>query len=262
MKQIAVLISGTGTNLKNLAEECKNNLNTQCKISLVISNHKDVKGIEIAKEYGLKTIILEEKTKPISILGKNIESYNLFSSLRIAAEEEFLNNKEALGGINFLSFIKCSSSLNPKYPIITKFIECINKNPSFIKFLEREEYDENLHKALQEHNIDYIFLAGFMRILSPSFTAKWNKKIINIHPSLLPAFGGAKAVKEALKYGVKITGCTVHFVNAGVDSGSIIAQKALHIKQNETEQELHKRIKLLEQELYPEVLKNLINNNI
>ena len=348
MKKIAVLISGSGTNLKNLAEECETKLKNKCQISIVISNRKDVKGLEIAKEYGLKTLILEEKGKQISILGKNITDYNLFSSLRIAAEEEFLNFRNIcfslknikennldncltdsctmlpnssnllfeeeieilkhheieiiIANINislvkkdFTLFIKtlfelyslinsknltqhdfakiCISIFQPEYnrldhsmelkiQNIVDFIKCIDKNPSFIKFLEREEYDINLSNILKNEGVELIFLAGFMRILSPSFTKKWPNKIVNIHPSLLPSFGGAKAVKEALKYGVKITGCTVHFVNSGVDSGNIIAQNALNIMPNETEDELHERIKLLEKELYPKVLTNLIEENI
>ena len=185
MKKIAIFISGEGTNLKNLLEECNTNLKNKCEVAVVITSNNNAKGVNIAKKYG-------------------IEPY------------------------------------------------CFNCDLSS---------QFSISKLLKEKNIDFIFLAGFMKILSSEFVNDWRNKIINIHPSLLPAFGGANAVQQALDYGAKITGCTVHYVDETIDSGSIIAQKALDVMPNETESELHERIKKLEKELYPQVLTNLITNN-
>jgi len=100
----------------------------------------------------------------------------------------------------------------------------------------REEYDNQLVKVLHEHEIDIIVLAGFMRILTPFFVNTFINRIVNIHPSLLPAFPGLNAQKQALNHGSKISGCTVHFASEEVDNGPIILQRAVEISNDDTEE--------------------------
>lgn len=118
----------------------------------------------------------------------------------------------------------------------------------------REAFDGALHKALVNANIDVVCLAGFMRLLTPGFVEKWEQKMLNIHPSLLPAFKGAHAIKDALEAGAEETGCTVHYVTAEMDSGPIIEQAATPIKQGDTEESLAERIHALEHKIYPSAL--------
>ena len=108
--------------------------------------------------------------------------------------------------------------------------------------------------ALMEAEVDLIVLAGFMRVLKSEFMRAFAQKIINIHPSLLPAFPGLAAWKQALEYGVKFTGCTIHFVDQGVDTGPIISQEIVPVKQDDTPESLHERIQVAERKLYPEVI--------
>jgi len=122
-------------------------------------------------------------------------------------------------------------------------------------FKSKEAYDEELAQTIKSYDIDLVVLAGFMRILSPSFVKHFENKIINIHPSLLPAFPGLKAQKQALDYGVKYTGCTVHFVNEKVDGGPIILQDIVKVKDDDTEFSLSNRILEKEHELLPLVIK-------
>jgi phosphoribosylglycinamide formyltransferase-1 len=105
--------------------------------------------------------------------------------------------------------------------------------------------------ALQEAKVDLIVLAGFMRVLKGDFLRAFEGRIVNVHPSLLPSFPGLEAWKQALDYGVKVTGCTVHYVDAGVDSGAIIAQQTVPVLDDDTTQTLHARIHSAEHELYP-----------
>ncbi|NLN17901.1 MAG: phosphoribosylglycinamide formyltransferase [Firmicutes bacterium] len=108
-----------------------------------------------------------------------------------------------------------------------------------------------LTQKLQELDVDLIVLAGFMRILPPDFLARYPERIINIHPSLLPAFPGLKAQRQALEYGVRFTGCTVHFVDEGVDSGPIIDQRVVPVYPDDTEESLAARILVEEHRLLP-----------
>lgn len=115
-----------------------------------------------------------------------------------------------------------------------------------------DEATENAYvQALQEANVGLVVLAGFMRILKGDFLRAFAHRVINIHPSLLPAFPGLEAWKQALDYGVRVTGCTVHFVDLGVDTGPIIAQNMVPILDNDTAATLHERIQRAEHELYP-----------
>jgi phosphoribosylglycinamide formyltransferase-1 len=114
-----------------------------------------------------------------------------------------------------------------------------------------EEAERAYVQALQDAQVDLVVLAGFMRVLKGDFLDAFERRIVNIHPSLLPSFPGLEAWKQAFDHGVKVTGCTVHFVDAGVDSGPVIGQQAVPVLDNDTPETLHQRIHAAEHELYP-----------
>ena len=118
----------------------------------------------------------------------------------------------------------------------------------------REAFDRELVTALNEAGVTWIVLAGFMRVLSPVFLDAYKGRIVNIHPALLPSFPGVNAQRQALEHGVKVTGCTVHFVDAGVDTGRIIAQRAVPVLDADDEASLSQRIHAAEHELLVSVL--------
>ena len=122
------------------------------------------------------------------------------------------------------------------------------------KFPDRESFDRAVVMTLKEAGVDFIVLAGFMRILSPYFIKAYRHKILNIHPSLLPAFKGAHAIDDAWKAGVSTTGVTVHFVDEEIDHGAIILQKEVTIKPKDTLAKLEARIHKVEHGLYPKVI--------
>jgi phosphoribosylglycinamide formyltransferase-1 len=126
----------------------------------------------------------------------------------------------------------------------------------------REQYDQNLISVISERNIDLICLAGFMRLLSASFIDAFPGRIMNVHPSLLPCFPGLHAQKQALEHGVKLTGCTVHFVDHGLDSGPIILQKAMDIEPIDTEETLSARLLPLEHQTYREAVRLFFENRL
>lgn len=121
-------------------------------------------------------------------------------------------------------------------------------------FASRRDFDSAFADAVEESGVDIVALAGFMRIISPSFLHQLPGKVINIHPSLLPAFPGLDAQKQALEYGVKITGCTVHFVDEGVDTGPIIIQSAVPVLPDDTVELLSARILQQEHIIYPKAV--------
>jgi phosphoribosylglycinamide formyltransferase 1 len=186
LKSIVILISGAGSNMRALVQA-----NLPCKIAAVISNQPDAPGLQLAKQLGLETRVVDHTT-----------------------------------------------------------------------FNTREEFDAALDKSIQEFSPDYILLAGFMRILGDKFINKNNGLLINIHPSLLPAFTGMHTHKRALAQGVKIHGCTVHFVTADLDSGPIIAQAAVAVLDNDDETTLAARVREAEHRLYPLALKYLLENRV
>ena len=123
-----------------------------------------------------------------------------------------------------------------------------------------KKLEEEVSKLVSQYNTDLLVLAGFMRLLSTEFVDSMpQRSIINIHPSLLPAFKGVHAVEQALEYGVKYTGVTVHYVDEGIDSGSIIDQTILKITKNDTPKTLHNRIQAIEHELYSSTIKRILN---
>ena len=123
----------------------------------------------------------------------------------------------------------------------------------------RLEYDKKIISTLEEYGVTpkngLVCLAGFMRIISPEFVKKYKNRIINIHPALLPAFPGLDAQKQAIEYGSKYSGCTVHFVDSGVDTGPIILQSIIKIRKGDTEKTLSKRILAKEHHAYPEAIR-------
>lgn len=130
----------------------------------------------------------------------------------------------------------------------------------------RTKLDEDAERAyaaaLQGAQVDLVALAGFMRILKGDFIKSFEGRIINIHPSLLPSFPGLEAWKQALEHGVKVTGCSVHFVDAAVDSGPIIGQQAVPVLDGDTPETLHQRIQVAEHELYPECVAAIARGQI
>ncbi len=129
------------------------------------------------------------------------------------------------------------------------------------KGVPREEFDAQVIAVLEEAGVDLVCLAGYMRLLSADFIAKYSGCIMNIHPSLLPSFPGLHAQKQALDHGVKITGCTVHLVDVGLDTGPILAQTAVAVLPGDTEETLSARVLAEEHRLYPATIQQWIDGN-
>ncbi|MGO8763674.1 MAG: phosphoribosylglycinamide formyltransferase [Limisphaerales bacterium] len=125
-----------------------------------------------------------------------------------------------------------------------------------------EEAELQFVDALRAAKVDLIVLAGFMRVLKGDFLRAFENRIVNIHPSLLPSFPGLESWKQALAHGVKVTGCTVHFVDAGVDAGPIIGQQTVPVLDNDTTESLHQRIHAAEHELYPKCVATIARGEI
>jgi len=123
------------------------------------------------------------------------------------------------------------------------------------KGLEREAYDKLIVAALQEKRVELVCLAGYMRLLSPQFVAAFHNRILNIHPSLLPAFPGLEAQRQALEHGAKFSGCTVHFVDENLDAGPIVLQACVPIEDSDTPETLSERILREEHRIYAEAVR-------
>jgi phosphoribosylglycinamide formyltransferase-1 len=123
------------------------------------------------------------------------------------------------------------------------------------KGLEREAYDRQVVAVLNEHKVDLVCLAGYMRLLSPFFVASFPNRILNIHPSLLPSFPGLESQRQALEYGVKFAGCTVHFVDENLDAGPIVLQATVPVRDDDTEETLSTRILAEEHRIYTEAVR-------
>lgn len=126
-----------------------------------------------------------------------------------------------------------------------------------IEYENKEKYEEEILKCLKENNIDFIVLAGYMRLIGKTLLDFYEGKMINIHPSILPAFKGKDAIQMALDYGVKYTGVSIHWVDSGMDTGKIIEQEVVRVEAGETYDSLSSKIHKIEHKIYPEVLKNL-----
>ena len=128
--------------------------------------------------------------------------------------------------------------------------------------MDRETYDKIIAEKLREYNVDYVVLAGFMRILSSYFINEFKNRIINIHPALLPSFKGLHAQRQAIEKGVRFSGATVHFVTDELDDGPIIMQSVVPVFENDTEEELSERILKTEHKIYPLSIKLITENRI
>ena len=148
-------------------------------------------------------------------------------------------------------------------PVIGKVQKTAPDIPVFIlpyaSFSERERFESELESIIKKYKADYIILAGFMKILSREFVLKFPYKIINIHPSLLPAFKGRDAIKNAFYYGVKYTGVTVHYVTPEIDAGPIIYQEAVEIEEFDTVESLEAKIHKTEHKIYPIALEKALS---
>lgn len=134
--------------------------------------------------------------------------------------------------------------------------------PSFVfqakQYSSKEAYEKEIIAELKRCDVDFVILAGYMRLIGATLLREYEGRIVNIHPSLLPAFPGKDAIGQAIVAGVKVSGVTIHFVDAGMDTGPIIAQQAVQIAANETKESLQTKIHAVEHQLYPSVLQMLL----
>jgi len=129
-------------------------------------------------------------------------------------------------------------------------------------YKSKEDFENAVIEELKRRNIGLIALAGYMRLLSPFFVKSFKNKILNMHPALLPSFKGTEGIKDALDYGVKVTGPTVHFVDAEMDHGPIILQGAVEVKDDDTEESLAPRVHKIEHRIYPEAIKLFVEGKL
>ncbi|MFP7171257.1 phosphoribosylglycinamide formyltransferase [Terribacillus sp. 7520-G] len=148
----------------------------------------------------------------------------------------------------------------PEAPVILKAkhwnVETFVCDPK--TFPDKQTYEQAILAKLKEKQIEWIFLAGYMRLIGPTLLEAFPGRIVNIHPSLLPAFAGKDAIGQALAAGVKVSGVTIHYVDAGMDTGTIIAQEAVQVQDTDTRQTLHRRIQAIEHRLYPETIRSIL----
>ena len=135
---------------------------------------------------------------------------------------------------------------------------CVNRK----NYTDKQAFEEALVEKLRAHGVTLVILAGFMRILSPYFVHEFPGRILNIHPSLLPSFGGAHAHRDVLAYGVKVSGCTIHFVDEGMDSGPIILQTAVPVLDSDDEDTLAARVLEQEHKLYPRAIELFLKGKL
>ncbi len=177
-------------------------------------------------------------------------------------------------GSNFSAIVKAFQKINGKIAILV----CDNPQAGVINrakragiktalvqrenFSSRKDFEKEITRNLKNSNIKLIVLAGFMRLLSPEFVKLYEHKIINIHPSLLPAFKGEHGIRDAFDYGAKITGVTVHFVDDKMDHGPIILQGSVEIKETDTLESLESKIHKLEHKLYPRAIRLFLEGKL
>ena len=129
-------------------------------------------------------------------------------------------------------------------------------------YRDSQEFDRALRTLLEEEAVEYVLLAGFMRILGPEVVGAYRDHILNVHPSLLPAFPGSRAVRDALDWGVKLSGATVHLVDEELDHGPILLQEAVEVRADDDERSLHARIQSVEHRLYPRAARLLVEGRL
>lgn len=135
--------------------------------------------------------------------------------------------------------------------------------PEVVDRIERRrEHEKLIHQYLEKHEVELILLSGYMRLLTPEFVSIWASRIINIHPSLLPAFPGAHAHRDVLESKSQVSGCTVHYVDEGMDTGQILGQRRVPVFSSDTEKSLSERVKIEEHRLYPSVIDSLVRGEL
>ena len=139
-----------------------------------------------------------------------------------------------------------------------KGIDVFAFNPK--DYENKAAYEKVIISVLEKHNVEFIALAGYMRLFGPTLLEKYEGSVVNIHPALLPAFPGKDAIHQAISYGVKVMGGTIHYVDAGMDSGKIIAQRAFDVEESMSDEDIEARIHSIEHVLYKETLMKLLNN--
>ncbi|WP_054709543.1 phosphoribosylglycinamide formyltransferase [Bacillus sp. JCM 19041] len=152
----------------------------------------------------------------------------------------------------------------PSAPVLAK-AEALGVKAELIRpaaYKNKAAYEQELVSRLQSEEVDLVVMAGYMRLIGPVLLSAYEGKIINIHPSLLPAFPGLDAIGQALQANVTVTGVTVHYVDAGMDTGPIIAQREVALEKDDTHEMLAKRIQAVEHKLYPAVVKQLLNEKL
>jgi phosphoribosylglycinamide formyltransferase-1 len=156
------------------------------------------------------------------------------------------------------------ASNNTKAPALDRAAKAGIEAGAFpiVEFDSRERRDEELAEWLAERGVELVVLAGFMQLLTVPFLERFPGRILNVHPSLLPAFPGAHAVEDALAHGVKVTGATVHFVDEGVDSGPIVLQEAVAVRDDDTAETLHGRIQEVEHRLLPNAVRLFLEGKL
>jgi phosphoribosylglycinamide formyltransferase-1 len=185
-------------------------------------------------------ILLSGRGSNFEAIAKNVASGRI-ANARIAI---VISNRPDAGGIEAAKRLGLTTLVIPS------------------KGKEREAHDREVAGELQKHKVDLICLAGYMRLLSPWFVKQFPQRILNIHPSLLPAFPGLEAQQQAFAYGVKIAGCTVHFVDGELDHGAIIVQKAVPVHDDDDEHTLAARILEQEHEAYSEAVELVLNRGL
>jgi phosphoribosylglycinamide formyltransferase-1 len=177
-------------------------------------------------------ILLSGRGSNFEAIARNVSSGNIDAEISVV-----ISNRPAARGLEIAQQLGLNAVCLPS------------------KGIDRETYDATVAAALKDHAVDLVCLAGYMRLLSPAFIREFPMRILNIHPSLLPAFPGIDAQEQALLHGVKITGCTVHFVDEALDSGPIIAQAAVPVLDGDTVESLSSRILNEEHRIYSEAIR-------
>lgn len=194
LSRLAVLASGTGTNLAALIKAEQEGRLGGARIHLVVSDRADAPALEKARQAGIEAVFIDPDSSARGRVGPN--------------------------------------------------------------------FTRELLAQFDRHGIEMVALAGFMRIISPPVVAAYRWRMLNIHPSLLPAFPGLNAVRQALDHGVKISGCTVHFVDEGMDTGPIVIQEAVPVLDTDDEQSLTRRIQAAEHRIYPQAVRLLAEGRL
>jgi phosphoribosylglycinamide formyltransferase-1 len=184
-------------------------------------------------------ILLSGRGSNFEVIARNVQAGKIPAKIAVVIS----NNEEAAGLVTAR-----------KMGLQTRFIPSSGK--------EREAFDREIISVLKDFQVDVVCLAGFMRILSPYFVRSFPRRILNIHPALLPAFPGTDAQKQALDYGVKFTGCTVHIVDEGVDSGPIVCQAVVPVLDDDTPESLSARILKEEHRIYSEAVCLLVGDKV